>query len=245
MKKYIIVFLIFVSAILCKSEMTNGVFYIDKSTECHFISQNGMVATNQLIGGKTYMVESALVELITTNQTTLFFSGGPTIGVGSNSVISVNLFDQEVNNLNAQPRKAELGIHNLNINLSKGEFCILYPNSLNSSFLVSTPFTSYELNNGKYFIRVSDKSVIVYVLEGAMNIHGDKKVDKAERGKISVAIPFGDPASGISDKIMTSVKAAQQEEVNRFSSPILATEKIVGNVQFFVVNGRVVGIWMK
>lgn len=245
MKKYIIVFLLFASVILCKSEMTNGVFYIDKSTECHFISQNGNTTTNQLTAGKTYMVESTLVELITTNQTTLFFSGGPTIGVGSNSVISVNLFDQEVNNLNAQPQKAELGTHNLNISLNKGEFCILYSNSLNSSFLVSTPFTSYELNNGKYFIRVSDKSVIVYVLEGIMNIHGDKKMDKAEKGKISVAIPFGDPASGISDKIMTSVKAAQQEEVNRFSSPILLTEKNLGNVQFFVVNGRVVGIWMK
>ena len=133
----------------------------------------------------------------------------------------------------------------MSINLNKGEFSILYSNSLNSSFLVSTPFTSYELNNGKYFIRVSDKSVVVYVLEGVMNIHGDKKMDKAEKGKISVAIPFGDPASGISDKIMTSVKAAQQEEVNRFSSPILLTEKNLENVQFFVVNGRVVGIWMK
>jgi hypothetical protein len=229
------------------NDLTNGVFYIDSPVECHLISQNGASLTNQLVAGKTYMVGEVLVELEPTNKTTFYFSGGPLIEASAQSSFTVSLFDQEVKNLDAQPRRAEFGSHSINLTFSKGEFSIIYPNAdANSSLMVNTPYATYQLHGGKYFFRVSGKSVIAFVMDGIMTVHGDKnRKDKTEKGKLSVAIPFSDPASGVDDKIVTSIKQLKQEEVDRFSAPCLNAEKKWGNVLFVVINGRVIGVLVK
>lgn len=227
-------------------DMTNGVFCADSPIESHLISQNGASVTNQLAAGKTYMVGNALVEMVASTNTTIYFSGGTVIDITPTSTLTLNLFDQEVKNIDATPRKAEFGSHNMSLAFGNGEYSVIYPNiDPLSSITISTPFTSYQLNGGKYFFRVSDKSVVAYVLEGTMQVHGDKKVDKTEKGRIAMAIPFTDPASGIADKVISSVKALKPEESIRFSSPVQNVEKKIDNIQFFIVNGNVVGITMK
>ena len=247
MKSLILAFFLFAAgAIASAAEMTNGVFYVDNAVSCHLVSQNGSVTTNDLSAGRTYMVGNTLLEMETTNKTAFYFSGGPLIEVSPNAKLSVNLFDQEVNNLSSTPRKPEYGSHNLSLKFDVGEYSVIYPSKdANSSLTITTPYTSYELQGGKYYFRVSDKSAIVYVLEGMMNVHGDKRVDKTEKGRLAVAIPFTDPASGVEDKIVTSIKALKQEETERFATPILLAEKKWADVQFFVINGRVIGAWVK
>lgn len=229
------------------TDQTNGTFYIDKPVECHLIANNGSATTNKLTAGKTYMVSDVLLEMVSTEKTTFYFSGGLMVEASSDSVMSINLFDQEVNNLESQPRKAEFGTHNISLTFNKGEFCVVYPNTnAYSSLIINTPYSAYEVNNGKFFFRSSEKSVVAYVLEGMMQVHGDKKnADKTEKGKLAMAIPFTDPASGVEDKIVTSIKTLKQEETDRFASPVLVAERKYGNVQFFVINGRVIGVWVK
>jgi len=234
-----------VSLLTAVGDMTNGEFYIDNPAECRLLSQNGSSTTNILNGGQTYTVGNNLMEMSVSNTTTFYFAGGPMIEVGPKSSIGVNLYDLEVNNIDAQPRKAEFGTHNLNLNLVFGEFSILYPNTNGSTLTISTPFTSYEMLGGKYFIRITDKSIVVYVIEGSMQVHGDKRSDKTDKGKIVVAIPFSDPASGVDDKVITSIKALKPEETDRFTSPVISAEKKWDNIRFFIVKGQVVGIWMK
>jgi hypothetical protein len=246
-KSALLVFIFFIFNLFAfGKDTTNGVFYIDTPIECHLISQNGSIVTNNLVGGKTYMVANVIIEMSLTNKTTFFFSGGIIVDVAPKSDIAINLFEQEVKNLDAQPRRAEFGSHNLSLEFGVGEFSVVYPNiTSNSTFTITTPYTSYELHGGKYFFRISDKSAIVYVLEGTMNVHGDKRIDKTEKGKLAVAIPFSDPGSGIKDKIVNSIKTLQQDEIDRFAAPILDSEKRISDVQFFVIGGRVIGIWME
>lgn len=231
------------------ADMTNGVFCADSDVESHLIAQNGAITTNQLAAGKTYMVGNALVELrpsTNTTFTTFYFSGGILVDVSPKSTLTLNLFDQEVKNIDSIPRKAEFGTHNISLSIGNGEYSIIYPNKDQySSISISTPFTSYQLFGGKYFFRVSDKSVVAYVLEGTMQVIGDKKSDKTERGKIAVAIPFSDSDSGVSDKIISSIKTVKPEETTRFSSPILMAEKKANDIQFFIINRSVVGITLR
>jgi hypothetical protein len=248
MKTILAALLLFVStALTVVADMTNGVFYLDNAVECHLISQNGAVRTNHLIAGKTYMVDDVLVELESTNRTQYYLAGGPTIEASSQYLFSINLFDQEVKNLNVQPQKAEFGTHNIAVNLTKGDFAILYPSTnAENSFVVSTPYAAYQLHGGRYFFRVTEKSTVAFVLDGMLTVHGDKnKTEKTEKGKMSVVVPFTDPLSGVDDKVVTSIKSLKQEEVERFGAPILSAEKRVINVQFVVVYGRVVGIYLK
>jgi hypothetical protein len=248
MKAFVASLLLFVATSFASfADMTNGVFYTDSAVECHLVSQNGSTKTNQLVAGKTYMVDDVLVELASTNQTTFYFSGGPMVEASSQYLFTVNLFDLEVKNLDAQPRKAEFGSHNLSLTFEKGEFCIIYTNpDPNSSFIVNTPYATYQLHGGKYFFRVSDRSAVAFVMEGIMTVHGDKnRSDKTEKGRLSVAVPFSDPGSGIDDKIVSSIKVLKQAEMDYFSAPLLLAEKKATNVQFVVINGRVIGIWLK
>jgi len=238
---------LFLAISVLGTDMINGSFYIDSPVECRLVSQNGNTKTNQLVAGGTYMVGNILSEMVISNKMAFYFGGGPMIEAGTNSEFSVNLFDQEIKNLDVMPRKAEFGSHNLNIQFRQGEFAVLYyPDDTNSTVMVSTPLTMYQLNGGKYYFRVSDKSSIAYVLEGDMKVHGDKnRVDTTDKGKLAVAVPFTDPASGIEDKIITSIKPLKPDEVARFSNPVLAAEKKQNDVQFFIVSNRVVGILMK
>lgn len=251
MKAFIASFLLFLATAVAsfgQTVNTNGVFYVDNAVECHLVSQNGSIQTNALTAGKTYMVtDSALVELVSSNKTTFYLSGGPMVEVAPSSTFSIDVFDQEVNNLDAQPRRADFGTHNISMTLGIGEFSIVYPNSnANSSLTVNTPFATYVLNGGKYFFRVSDKSAIVYVVEGMMQMHGEKnRVDDTKKGSLAVAIPFIDPGSGLPDKILTSIKSLKDEENERYATPVLLAEKKWSNVGFIVVGGRVIGVWLK
>jgi hypothetical protein len=228
------------------ADMTSGVFCADYDVEAHLISQNGTITTNQVVAGKTYAVGNTLVDLQPSTNTTFYLSGGILIDVAPKSTLTLNLFDQEVKNIDSIPRKAEFGSHNISLSIGNGEYSIIYPNiDQYSSISISTPFTSYQLFGGKYFFRVSDKSVIAYVLEGTMQVIEDKKSDKTERGKIAVAIPFSDFDSGVSDKIISSIKTVKPEETTRFSSPILMAEKKANDIQFFIINRNVVGISLR
>ena len=127
MKSLILAFFLFAAGALASAaEMTNGVFYVDNPVSCHLVSQNGAVTTNDLVGGRTYMVGNTLLEMETTNKTAFYFSGGPLVEAGAKSKLSVNLFDQEVNNLDANPRKPDYGSHNLSLKFDVGEYVVIY-----------------------------------------------------------------------------------------------------------------------
>lgn len=247
MKTLICAFFLFVAAALSSAaEMTNGVFYVDNPVECQLIQQNGAITTNTIVNGRTITVGNAMMEMTTGPKTLFYFAGGPLVEVSPKATISVNLFDREVKNLGSTPRKAEFGACNLSLKFDQGEYCVIYPNTdPNSSLTITTPYTAYEIQGGKFYFRITDRSAIVYVLEGMMNVHGDKKVDKTDKGKLAIAVPFVDPASGLNDKVVTSIKPVKQEETDKFATPIILAEKKWADVQFFVLEGKVVGVWMK
>lgn len=227
------------------AEMTNGAFYINKDVECFQISQNGAMVTNHLGAGRTYMVGNTLLEMNVISQTLFYFAGGPIIEASSNAIFSINLFDQEVNNISETPRRAEFGNHTITLHFIKGSFSVIYSSSNPNSFMgVTTPFIGYQLNGGKYFFNITEKSSVVYVLDGMIQIQGDKKKNTS-KGEVTFTTPFEDPVSGISDKVITSVKSLDQTNAVRFISPVTIAETKTNDVQFFIVNGRVIGIWMK
>lgn len=239
----IIAFLLYVATLGYAADLTNGFVYVDKVNHCQLVSRNGTTETNTVPAGKTLLVSDKIIEFSNATNTTFYFAGGPTINTSTNSEFSINLYEVELKNPE-ESRRASFGRHNLNVMLTKGDFSVIYPNSNEESYVtVTTPYTAYELNGGKYFFRVTDKSSVVYVLEGAMNVHGDKKVDKTAKGNLAVAVPYDDPVSGVTDKVVTSVKQLKQEETSRFTAPVLAAEKQVENIEWYVIDGKAVGIW--
>ena len=245
MKTFItFLFLVIITFALPASEFQRGVFCVDNTVECRNIQIDGTTTTNTVFMGKTVEVGESMLEIETPNKTTFYFSGGPLIETGTNSMLSINLFDREVINLDSIPRKAEFGRCNLSVKFEIGEYCVIYPNSdPNSSFTITTPYTAYEILNGKFYFRITDRSAIVYVIEGAMNVHGDKHINKTAKGNLAIAVPFMDPASGLNDKIVTSIKPVNQEDTSKFSDPVTLAEQKWNDVQFFIIYGKIIGVW--
>lgn len=237
--------------LLCAStlfggEFTNGVFYIDAPMNGLIVSQTGEL-TNKFEAGGTYEVGNRLIELRPIQKSTIFFSDGPIISTDENSIFTISIFDQEVENINAKPQKAQFGTHVLGLSLVKGEFSIVYPNTnTNSAVNINTYYSDYELKGGNYYFRITGKSALVYVLEGNMNVHGgSSKPDSVNKGNLSLAIPFSDSDSGLDDKFINSFKKARPDEMERFTAPVLDTAKTIGNVGFFIIDGKIVGISLK
>ncbi len=239
MKAIFAAILLFVSTAVSAlgADMTNGVFYVEKPVECHLISQNGSIKTNQLAAGHTYMVGDVLLEMTVANRTLFYFAGGPLLEAGSNSVFSIDSFMVEVKNLNDQPRKVNLGTRNLALTFKSGEFSIVYPNTdPNSPLAVTTDFAMYEFPGGKYFVRAEANNSMAYVSKGTMITHANKQATKTEEGKASVSsanYTFYDGLPNNPEYIAKCIASTDD------------TEKRFDDVQFFVVGGNVIGIWMK
>ena len=235
MKTLILALLLFVSSAITAlgTEMTNGVFYANNPVECHLILQSGATTTNQLIAGKTYPVSDALVEFEVANETIYYLAGGPMIVANSNSVFSINMFDHEVNNLDLTPRKAEFGNHNISLTFMKGEFVVFYNNTNEySSFSVMTPHTGREYASGRYVFVVGEEKTTVNIIEGATNaVKGKKKFTQSPMLNKS--------------RTKTTTEPLTIEQSGKYTSIISDMEIKQNDVQFYIVNNQVVGIWMK
>ena len=244
--KAILTALFLSAATLIGADYTNGVFYVDDSITSGLMKMDGSVTEIPLTAGHTYMANNVIELNTATNQTlNVYFSGGPLVRVGPGSKFAILLFDQEVNNLDSTPAKADFGNHTLNLELREGELAVIYPFVNEYSMCsVSTPFADYQFNGGKYLVRASDKSAVVYIVEGMLTMHGDEgKVESVKNGNLAIAVPFGDPTIGFDGKIVSSIR--KLDDADMFIVPVKRTEKSWGNVEFIVVAKKVLGVRLK
>jgi hypothetical protein len=247
--KLILSFLLFLFFTYSVSgEFTNGAFCLDKNAESTFISQNSTPGMNRLELGKTYQVKDGVLEIKTLESTTFYFSGGFVFQASADSEFSVLSFDQNIENISSIPKLAKFGSHILSFQFTKGEYALLYNNkgNENSTINISTAYSDFELQGGKYYFKLTGKSVLGYTLDGKMNVHGYKnKVKSVDLGEYALASPFRDNDSGVDDKFVLSIRKAKDTEAAKFSTLVLSVEPKLMDVEFFVIDGKVVGIWLK
>src|ERR1035441_10229753 len=234
MKAIILSFLLTASSLFA----ADGVFYVDKSIEVHLITQNGAIVTNYLSNGSTAVVgTTTLTELCPSEKTTIYLGGGPTIEADAGSVLSINVFDQEVKNLTNSPSLATFGSHNISLTLTKGNFGIAYQiQDANSICAISTPLALYQMNVGKFFFQVSDVKSLVYVLDGAMIVHGDKnRIDAAKKGSKSIT-------GQIDTEVATTTRPINPAESSTIA--MQTRDNASAAIQFIVIDGRVRGVKM-
>ena len=213
---------------------TKGVFSVGNDIECHIISSDGSVSTNQLSMGKTYLVGNLTLEMNVVTNTTFYFSGGLLINVSPNSTLIINQFDQEVKNVTSFPRRAEFGSHNIVLAFNKGEFSVVYATpDTNSVLTVTTPHTGRLYTPGKYIFVVTDKETTVNIIEG------NKNFDKTKKPIIkNDALPS-------KTKLTTTTKSLTNDETEKYSAMIAWLDQKANDVMFVIINGTTIGVWTK
>lgn len=232
MKSLFLAFAIGLMATIAQADMTNGVFYVDNDVECRLIAQNGAMTTNYFLAGNTYTVGEQLMEMDITNATMFCFAGGPIIQASSNSTLIINLFEHEVKNRHASPRRAEFGPCNLSIGFNRGEFTVIYLKAdPMSSITILTPHTGRLYLTGKYVFLVDEKETTVSVVEGARDLSKGKPISNKN-------------ALASRTKTITTTKPLTPEEINRYTVLIAEIEKKAAEVSFIIVSGNVQGVWL-
>ena len=252
MKSILTAIILFVSTMIGTA---TGAFYIDNDVECTFFGTSGPIATKQLDAGLTYEINitNGIMDFHfgnTNGPITFFFPAGSLISADCSTDMSIMDCFQNIENISSNACKAIVAGQSAQLAFSKGEFSIVYyPQNTNTSLNllnIHTPFADYELETGKYLFRVSDKSVVAYVAEGQMKVHGDtNKVDVVTKGNLSFAVPFKDEVSGVTDKIISSVRRSKPDEVEKLTTSILALEKRTNEIFWAVVEHKLVGISLK
>ena len=243
--KSIILFLLLSAMVSFGQVMTNGSFAVIKgNTDYELVAKGKARNTNQFVAGRTYEVGRESYFFGTNDESVLYFTHGLLGKVSKGTEFTINSFNQEVNNLADEPAKLKVGAHNFAATIMKGDayFSFVGGNEL-SSCVISTPLVDVELNKGKFYFRVEEGGVMVFVLEGKAIGHGERgKKEECEAGRAIVAAPIKFQMKGLDDKVFLNTKKAKVDETKKLLIEASTLEKVPADFIFSVVNGKVVAV---
>lgn len=193
--------------------------------------------------GKTVEVDKHVFSITPKSSfITLNFSDGLIARIDTNSDFSINSFFQEVYDLDLSPHKAKFGASTFSATLMHGSGVFVYSGGdVNSSCIISTPFTDLELYKGVFYFKVTDTRVLVFVLDGSLKSHGDKNRENVvTSGYAVVALP--NDIGILEDKISLGSEKIRPEAINILINDAKSAISLKDNVLFAIVNKKVIGI---
>ena len=233
--------------LLNAEEFTTGGVYVHSATQnqtCNLISKT----TNhveQLVFGKTYRLETDVMEIKTKAEETVTFafSTGLQAKVAPNSTFSIDAFNQLVANNESQPAalKAEYAITALS--LLDGDVEFLCPKlDTNSQCILQTPLVNITLAEGKLSVRSNPKYVILNAIEGGVTVVDSKnKRTFIDKGNLGLIIPY----PGREGEIMVTQRPISPDELQKITNSIEQLENQKKDVLFVVMDKKVVGVRLK
>lgn len=231
-------------------DITNGTYYIDNTLESTILSQDGNSITNKFQAGNSYITDLNLQEFSSTNKVVTFYFGNDIwVQCHPPFMFSINLFDQDVLNLNSTPTYANIDSQNLTLDLESGEFEVLYKRqNTNSMLTIITPFSSYQLDKGGFYFKVFKKSAIAFVGAGVLTaINTDAQGNNylnyiVHKDNMSVAVPYTNPLNGDDTKMTSIYQPLKTNEIAIFNRSVSMLNNYTNNVRFVVIDNKLVGI---
>lgn len=205
--------------------------------------------TNNVETLKTHEIDINTFELTTqTNEfATILFASGTVIRVEQGSEFRVDLMNMVLKNTNTFPSKIDIETSSLNISLMEGESHF----SVNGSILLQTSLSNLGLETGRYFVQSTKKSVMVYILDGTLDVY-DNVTNKKEPVKSGNAVlirpsPVLSPRQMelFGDKMVTSVKKVKTEQFKPFLDTVIEMESVKNEVVFVKIGLDIIGVKIK
>ena len=239
MKQLILSLIILISTIniAISQTYTNGSFYIDSSIECQAITPHSGIITNNLIAETTHMTGNTVLLFTSTNLAKFYLSGGIYIIADANSQFSIDIFEQEINNLNASPRKATFGNYNLALTIISGRVAIESVTNENSAISLTAQESAFQLNGGDFLFDVMTNTVVCYST-------GNYKRILTTHSTPNLNVKCAELLMEHNVKLITT--ETFQPTSNQLDVYNILIHKLNDkNVEFFVIDGKLIGILTK
>ena len=101
--------------------------------------------------------------------------------------------------------------------------------------------TDLELHKGTFYFKVSDNKVLVFVLDGSLTSHGDKKTENVvTAGYAVIAVP--NDIGILEAKISLGAEKVKQLIIERLLNESRDIINLKGSILFSTIGGKTVGI---
>jgi hypothetical protein len=163
--------------------------------------------------------------------------------VYTNSDFTINSFFQEIYDIDKPAHTAKFGTSTLAATLMNGSATVVYGGSTNenTSCVISTPMTDLELYKGTFYFKVTDNRVIVFVLEGSLKSHGDKKKENTVTAGYAVLAMLNDIGI-LEDKISLGAEKVKVDTIKKLTDDAQDVVKSNGTYLFIIHEGKTVGV---
>ncbi len=214
--------------------------------------QKKTFSTNVIETFKTYEVDTNTFEVITETNgfVTLVFPNNSVIKLEQNSEFRIDDFNLIITT-NKFPTKVEYVSYNMNLSLMSGNGYFSISKNTNDQFLLQTPISNIGIESGKFYVQVNPKSVLVYVLEGSINIHDNvtNKKESIKSGNAVLINPFVSLSPRqmelFADKMSTVVKKLTTEQMKPIGLVLQDLDDIKNRVLWSVIDTNIIGIRIK
>lgn len=247
----------FALTILSQTESTNGRITVYKFTDNLSYSTYEVAKkefhTNKLETLKTVDVGMDTFEVNTlSNQfANVILANNTVVKVEQNSEFRVDSFNINLKETNIFPFKINVENFNMNLALMNGSAYFVVNKKTNDQAMLQTPLSNFGLDNGKYWIQVDNKFVIVIILDGTLGVY-DNVTNKKEivgSGNIVLIRPFefhvGKQADLFVDKTDTSVKKAKSEQLKNLVKNVDELSKVNDEVIWVSIDGKIAAVKIK
>lgn len=243
--------------ILAQDVMYGGVYayqFTENLQYAKYIVDKKEFITNKLEFLKTYDLDINTFEIITkTNESALlYFLNGNIIKIEQDSEFRIDMFSITLKDVPSYPSKITVDCYSMNIALMEGEaYFSIFKNNTNDQVILQTPLTNLGLETGKYYIQSNKKSILIYILDGSLDVY-DNVTNKKQAIQANNAVLIH-PAPALSlkqleifaDKMTTSVKKAKVGQFSSYLEVVKEFDKLKNEVIFVRVDNRIVGINIK
>lgn len=210
----------------------------------NILTSQGQIFTNGVYvsNGKTFEVDKKEHRF---TLGTVYFSNDLIVKVSTNSDFTINSFFQEVFDIDKTAHKARFGNNSFSATLMKGSIVVVYSGTNeNDSCAISTPLTDVELFKGTFFFSVTDTSVVVFVLDGSLKAHGDKKKEVIVKAGSAISA-VGNDRGIFEDKVSLEPKVIRMDALKKLSEEALTVVQLKGTFLFIIIDGKIVGVNVK
>jgi hypothetical protein len=209
--------------------------------------------TNKLEMMKTYelAVNTFEINTVTNEFSNLFFANNTVVKIEQNSEFRVDLFNMMLKDTNAFPYKISVDSYNMNLSLINGSAYFVVNKGSNDSAMLQTPLSNFGLDTGKYWVQANQKFVLVFILDGTLDVYDNitNKKETIQANNVVLIRPLEALAPHkidvFVDKTTTSVKAVKPEQIKELLTDVDALAAVKNEVIFVDVSGNIVGVKVK
>lgn len=236
---------------------------------------NGSVCTYELGGNPSYITLDPFTKTFSTNQINIFntytiglntfelttsqnqyvnllLANNTKIKVLPQSEFRIDGFIINIDNLPSYPSKIEINNYNLQLALMAGEaFFITEKTNALDNIILQTPVANIGLGTGKYNVLVDNKNVLIYILEGSLDVYDNITNKKENIGPGHVVLIHPAPKLSpqrlqiFSDKYITNVKKSKPEDTTPLQGVIGEMESVKNKVIFITISTNITAVKIK